>query len=70
MGNPESEVKCAVCRQAYSPDCDYHQGRCPNHPKKPFPTWLLLIAAPFIIAIWVVMNPKKFWEQVKKDLEL
>ena len=38
--------------------------------KRPFPVWLLLLAAPFIIAIWVVMNPAKFWQQVKKDLEL
>ena len=26
-----AEIKCPVCRQAYSPQCDYRQGRCPRH---------------------------------------
>ena len=25
-------MKCSVCRQEYSPACDYRQGRCPHHP--------------------------------------
>lgn len=25
-------VNCKICRQEYSPDCDYNQGRCPHHP--------------------------------------
>lgn len=25
-------MKCSVCRQEYSPACDYNQGRCPHHP--------------------------------------
>ena len=25
-------MKCSTCGQAYSPDCDYNQGRCPHHP--------------------------------------
>ena len=25
-------MKCQVCKQEYSPDCDYKQGRCPHHP--------------------------------------
>lgn len=25
-------MKCNICRQEYSPDCDYNQGRCPHHP--------------------------------------
>jgi hypothetical protein len=28
----ETEVNCSICRQPYSPDCDYRQGRCPHHP--------------------------------------
>ena len=24
-------MKCKVCRQEYSPNCDYNQGRCPHH---------------------------------------
>ena len=23
--------KCNVCRQEYTPACDYNQGRCPHH---------------------------------------
>lgn len=25
-------MKCTVCRQEYSPACNYRQGRCPHHP--------------------------------------
>jgi len=28
----EKEVNCQTCGRAYSPDCDYRQGRCPHHP--------------------------------------
>jgi hypothetical protein len=28
---------------------------------------LYLIIAPFIIGAWCVMNPRKVWEQAKKD---
>lgn len=24
-------MKCDICRQEYSPACDYKQGRCPHH---------------------------------------
>jgi hypothetical protein len=24
-------MKCTTCRQEYSIQCDYNQGRCPNH---------------------------------------
>lgn len=24
-------MKCKTCRQEYTPDCDYNQGRCPHH---------------------------------------
>lgn len=24
-------MKCNICRKEYSPECDYNQGRCPNH---------------------------------------
>ncbi len=23
--------KCNICRQEYTPACDYNQGRCPHH---------------------------------------
>jgi len=26
-------MKCKTCRQEYSPQCDYRQGRCPQHPR-------------------------------------
>ena len=63
-------MRCDTCRKEYSPRCDWNQGRCPNHPQKPFPTLLLLIAAPFIIGAWMIMNPKKVWDQAKKDWKL
>lgn len=25
-------MKCNTCKKEYSADCDYNQGRCPNHP--------------------------------------
>ena len=24
-------MKCQVCKQEYTPECDYKQGRCPHH---------------------------------------
>ena len=24
--------KCNICHNPYSPNCDWNQGRCPNHP--------------------------------------
>jgi len=24
-------MQCNTCRKEYSPECDYNQGRCPNH---------------------------------------
>ena len=32
MANTESKINCDICRQPYSPECDYNQGRCPHHP--------------------------------------
>lgn len=37
MGTTENnttaqEIVCNICRQPYHPDCNYKQGRCPNHP--------------------------------------
>jgi len=66
-------MKCDTCRKPVSLDCDWHQGRCPHRPamiEKPYPVWLLLLAAPFIIGSWMIMNPRKVWEQAKKDLNL
>ena len=66
-------MKCEICGKEYSPDCDYRQGRCPHHAPmldKPYPTWMLFLAAPFIIGTWCIMNPKKVWEQAKKDWDL
>ena len=31
----QTEIKptrCSLCRQEYTPDCNYMQGRCPHHP--------------------------------------
>ena len=30
----QTEIKpprCSLCRQEYTPDCNYMQGRCPHH---------------------------------------
>ena len=24
-------MKCKICRQVYTPQCDFNQGRCPHH---------------------------------------
>jgi hypothetical protein len=37
---------------------------------KPYPTWMLLLAAPFVIGVWIIMNPKKVWEQAKKEYDI
>jgi len=64
-------MKCKTCHKTYSPDCDYNQGRCPHHPPLIEPhiakKILFLIVAPFIIAAWAIRNPRKVWEQAKKD---
>ena len=31
-GETTTEIKCRTCRRAYSPGCDWQQGRCPLHP--------------------------------------
>ena len=31
---------------------------------------LLIIVAPFIIGAWCIMNPRKVWEQAKKEYNL
>ena len=65
-------MKCDTCRKEYTPDCDYQQGRCPHHPaliEKPYPVWLLLLAAPFIIGTWIIMNPRRVWEQARKEYD-
>jgi hypothetical protein len=65
------KINCQTCGDVYSVDCDYQQGRCPHHPPLidlPIAqTLLLLLAAPFVIAAWTIINPKKAWQQVKKD---
>ena len=66
-------MKCDTCKHEITIDCNYNQGRCPHREpmiSKPFPTWLLLLAAPFFIVSWMIMNPKKVWEQAKKDYKL
>jgi hypothetical protein len=68
--DPNTEtINCSTCRQEYSPECDYQQGRCPHHPPaiNTLPTWLLVLAAPFIIIPWVIMNPRQVWQQARKD---
>ena len=32
MASTESKINCDICRQPYTPECDYNQGRCPHHP--------------------------------------
>jgi len=63
--------KCSICRQAIKPDCDYRQGRCPHRPAlieiSNDRKLLYIVAAPFIIVAWMVMNPKRIWAQAKKD---
>ena len=67
-------MKCDTCRKEYSPDCDYRQGRCPHHPPLVELSTLrkigLLLLAPFIIGAWCICNPKKVWEQAKKEYNL
>ena len=66
-------MKCNVCRKNYSPSCDYKQGRCPLHPpliEKPYPTWLLLLMAPFVIGAWAITHPRQVWTQAKQDWKI
>jgi len=62
-------MKCKLCRQEYSAECDYRQGRCPHHPAT-IPKWLILLAAPVIIAAWAITNPRRVWAQAKKEWNL
>jgi hypothetical protein len=62
-------MKCTTCRREYNADCDYRQGRCPNHPAIT-PTWLILLATPFIIGAWAIANPRRVWEQAKQEWKL
>ena len=63
--------KCSICRQAIQIDCDWNQGQCPHRPAAVEPTiarkLLLVLAAPFIIIPWMIMNPRKVWQQALKD---
>jgi len=63
--------KCSICRQPIQPDCDYRQGRCPHRSAAieiPIGRKLLyILAAPFIIGVWAIMNPRRIWDQAKKD---
>ena len=63
--------KCNICRQPIKPNCDHNQGRCPHRSAtieiSSYRKLLLLLAAPFIIGTWAVMNPAKIWDQAKKD---
>ena len=66
-------MKCTTCRNEITENCNYNQGRCPHRLPlidKPFPTWMLLLAAPFIVGTWMIMNPRKVWEQAKKEWNL
>jgi hypothetical protein len=31
-GRNTKKINCGTCGQAYTPTCDYKQGRCPHHP--------------------------------------
>ena len=67
-------MTCKLCRKEYTTECSYNQGRCPHHPPMvEIPSWrkvIYLTAAPFIIGVWCIMNPRKVWEQAKKDWKL
>ena len=63
-------INCQVCRKSYSFDCDWRQGRCPHHSPIKFAKWFLFLTACVIIPIWVICNPDKVWQQVKKDWRL
>jgi hypothetical protein len=59
-------MKCNTCKQQYSLECDYRQGRCPGH-KPVVPIWLIILAAPVIIGAWAITNPRQIWQQAKKE---
>jgi hypothetical protein len=68
------KITCHICRKQVDYDCDWQQGRCPHRePMLTIPSWrviIYLIAAPFIIGIWCILNPQKVWQQAKKDWKL
>lgn len=67
------DKKCLICRKDPDPNCTWNQGRCPHRKpmiEKPFPTWLLVLTAPFIIIGWMLVNPRKVWEEAKKAWNL
>jgi len=63
--------RCSICRQSVQPNCDWNQGRCPHRPALieilSYRKLLYILAAPFIIVAWMIMNPVKVWAQAKKD---
>jgi len=63
--------KCSICRQPVQLNCEWNQGRCPHRPALIKFTdsrkLLYILAAPFIIVVWMIMNPGKVWQQAKKD---
>jgi len=65
-------MKCNVCCDEYTLECDYRQGRCPHHEPimKTFPKWFLFLAACVIIPVWTVTHPRQVWQQAKKDWKL
>lgn len=69
-------MKCNTCKSEIKSDCTYNQGRCPHSSpliKTETPTWkacLFVIIAPFIIGAWCIMNPKKLFEQIKKEWKI
>ena len=67
-------MKCSTCSKEYSPSCDWDQGRCPNNPPMiEIPVWrqaVYLFFAPLIIGWWCIRNPKRVWEQAKKEYNI
>lgn len=53
---------CKTCNKEYSPDCDYRQGRCPNHP--PLYT---AHQARFLNLINSIKGCFKSWQQKNKN---
>lgn len=66
-----SMKKCDTCNHLIHADCNYNQGRCPHrNALVEIPEWrkfLYLLISPIFICAFVISNPKKVWEQAKKD---